>query len=231
MAKGQPLNKKRKRIHRFGEEASPEPILEPIHNEWLLRSQLGQDRWVAQLFKRKGYFVEIGAWDGEELSNTFYLEMELKWTGILVEPIQEFWNNCNNCRNCICENVAISEKAGLVSFKEDGQSSTIVQEPGDGVITIPAITIKDLFKKYKAPTVIDYLSIDTGGTELEIISSFPFKEYSFIALTIQHNAYMGVKHFRRRVEMRELLEKNGMSFCRESDCDDFYINKKYIGKL
>ena len=35
---------------------------------------------------RKGFFIEAGAYDGADISNTFYFEKVLGWTGILVEP-------------------------------------------------------------------------------------------------------------------------------------------------
>ena len=52
------------------------------------RSQLRQDLFVlSQLdFKRNGYFVEFGATNGFNLSNTHLMEKEFGWTGILAEP-------------------------------------------------------------------------------------------------------------------------------------------------
>ena len=38
----------------------------------------------------KGTFLEAGAYDGEDLSNSLFLERELGWTGVLVEP--DPWN-------------------------------------------------------------------------------------------------------------------------------------------
>ncbi|MDA9981739.1 hypothetical protein N9H39_03180 [Gammaproteobacteria bacterium] len=52
------------------------------------QSQAGQDRWVVETLKGKknGFFLEIGASDGVNLSNTYALERELGWTGCCVEP-------------------------------------------------------------------------------------------------------------------------------------------------
>ena len=56
------------------------------------RAQAGQDRYVYQRFFRErtkpGTFVEFGARDGSEHSNTFFFENALKWRGILVEPLE-----------------------------------------------------------------------------------------------------------------------------------------------
>jgi len=50
-------------------------------------SQSGQSKIVANLLKeqKRGFFVECGAYDGEEISNTLFLERNLNWTGLLIE--------------------------------------------------------------------------------------------------------------------------------------------------
>ena len=50
--------------------------------------QYGQALEIAKLFKNKknGFFIEAGAYDGEVYSNTLKFEMSLNWTGLLVEP-------------------------------------------------------------------------------------------------------------------------------------------------
>lgn len=50
-------------------------------------SQSEQDKWVCEFFnyKKNGYFVEVGAYDGIQTSNTYFLEKELAWTGVCIE--------------------------------------------------------------------------------------------------------------------------------------------------
>jgi len=50
-------------------------------------SQLGQDKWVLEKldYKENGFFIEIGAYDGITLSNTYSLEKDFGWDGICVE--------------------------------------------------------------------------------------------------------------------------------------------------
>ena len=52
------------------------------------KSQMKQDLFVISELKMQtnGFFVEFGATNGIDLSNTFLLESYFNWTGILAEP-------------------------------------------------------------------------------------------------------------------------------------------------
>jgi len=54
-------------------------------------SQLNQDLWVLDTLKHKrnGIFVDVGAFDGINLSNTYLLEKEHGWNGICIEANSE----------------------------------------------------------------------------------------------------------------------------------------------
>ena len=41
------------------------------------------------------------------------------------------------------------------------------------------------FEKANAPKVIDYLSLDVEGAELEVLKNFPFKKYKFLSMKIE----------------------------------------------
>jgi FkbM family methyltransferase len=209
-------------------------------------SQIGQDKWVLEKthFKRGGYFLDIGAADGLYLSNTYILEKKYGWKGICVEPANKIKDLRRN-RRCIIENSCIYSKSGeLVEFQVDNEISGI-KEYFDGahkrngsIIYVKTITLKDLLKKYNSPKVIDFLSIDTEGSEYEIIKNFPFKDYEVKLITIEHNAHSGKKEdIKKMADIFNLLTKNG--FVREPhhnfsraygaegviDFEDWYVHK------
>jgi FkbM family methyltransferase len=209
-------------------------------------SQIGQDRWVLEKthFKRRGYFLDIGAADGLYLSNTYILEKRFGWKGICVEPANKIKDLRKN-RKCIIEDSCIYPKSGeLVEFQIDDEISGI-KKYFDGahkrtgkIVKIKTISMKDLLKKYNFPKAIDYLSIDTEGSEYEILKRFPFNDYLVKLITVEHNAHSGKKEdIEKRDKIFNLLTKNG--FIREPnhdfvrkfgakgdiDFEDWYINK------
>lgn len=78
------------------------------------KAQLRQDLLVLWLldFKRNGIFIEFGATDGVDLSNTYLLEKNFAWTGILAEPATIWHKALRANRNCLIDTHAISSSSG-----------------------------------------------------------------------------------------------------------------------
>lgn len=170
-------------------------------------SQISQDVFVL-LYRSKqkqsdvGFFVEFGAADGINLSNTFILEKEFNWQGILVEPAKIWHKKLQMNRKCIIDFSCVhTESGGMINFLEaqDAFYSSSLQtfesqrrEFGNEEIIhdsydVPTITLSDLLKTYKAPPFIDYLSIDTEGSELDILRTVDFNVFQFGIITLEHN--------------------------------------------
>jgi len=196
-------------------------------------SQLGQDIWVLEKtnFKRNGFFVEFGATDGVLLSNSYLLEKEFGWSGICAEPNPKFYEKLQTTRNCIVSNECIGAKTGdkvkFVFAKEYGgmqkhmaddkhkDKRQAYLEQGHEM-ELKTISLHDFLIKYNAPKQIDYLSIDTEGSEYEILKSFPFRLWDIKLLTIEHN------YTPNRKIIRELMKKSGYQ-CVEANWDDWYV--------
>jgi FkbM family methyltransferase len=203
----------------------------------LSKSQLRQDIFVLnQLnFKKKGYFVEFGAANGKFLSNTYLLEKEFKWSGILVEPSKIFHEELFNNRNCVIDKRAVWKKSGskllfaensfpeLSTLKKFINSDSHVRS-SNNEYEINTISLNDLLIEYNAPKQIDYLSIDTEGSEYDILYNFDFKNYQFRVITCEHN------YTKNRELIKKLLVKNGYlrKFTEISEYDDWYINPSLV---
>jgi FkbM family methyltransferase len=196
------------------------------------KSELFQETYVLfkNNFKKKGYFVEFGAKDGIDFSNTLILEKKFNWKGILAEPAKIYHSklkknrpNANICTDCVYD--ITNSKIDFYETR-DPQFSTIQKyKKSDAhirikknVYQVKTISLLDLLKKYQAPKFIDYLSIDTEGSEFEILNNFDFKAYQFKIITVEHN------FTNSRDKIYNLLIKNGYKreFVGLSKWDDWY---------
>ena len=177
------------------------------------------------------YFIDIGANDGITLSNTFLLEKNYEWNGICSEPLPKEYDKLIKCRNVHCDNLAVYNKSGLyLNFSVFGLGSGITQcidrypqaKKGNQII-VETISLQDLLEKYKAPTIINYFSLDTEGTELEILISVDLSKYIFLYINLEHN-YVEPK----RTNIKNLLLNNGYLYMGENKWDDDYIHETTV---
>jgi FkbM family methyltransferase len=198
------------------------------------KAQLKQDIFVLSELdcKTGGYFVEFGATNGVDLSNTYLLETKFGWTGILAEPAR-VWHDAlvANRKCCISFDCVWSKSHEELEFNEVGAAdlSTIdVFSNGDEHAKIRkegkkynvyTVSLLDLLRKYKAPKEIDYLSIDTEGSEFEILNAFDFDAYKIKIITCEHN------YTPMREKIYDLLTSKGYTrkFPNLSRFDDWYV--------
>jgi FkbM family methyltransferase len=199
------------------------------------KSQMKQDLFVlAELdFKRDGFFVEFGATNGIDFSNSYLLENEFGWNGILAEPAKCWHKELKSNRKCTIEtNCVWSDSKSVLNFNQvdaAAELSTVsaynttdshskLREGGQNY-SVNTISLNDLLDKYNAPKKIDYLSIDTEGSEYEILSNFDFTKYEFGIITCEHN-YTPI-----REKIFNLLTEQGYTrkYVGLSKWDDWYV--------
>jgi len=198
------------------------------------KAQMRQDLFVlAELdFKRDGFFVEFGATNGIKLSNTYLLEKEFGWRGILAEPARVYHEDLKRNRNTNVDFACVWNKTGqMLYFNEtnDPILSTIsdfsskdkyaeTRKYGN-TYSVNTISLMDLLRKYDAPYRIDYLSIDTEGSEYEILKAFDFNAYRISIITCEHNFTDD------RQKIYDLLTSQGYKrrYQDLSSVDDWYV--------
>ena len=203
------------------------------------KSQNGQDLFALLIneFKYEGCFIEIGATNGVALSNTYLLENEFNWTGLLVEPAKIWHKDLFVNRKCYISTKCVLNTSGdEVIFNETKKRSlsTIdsysnnddwsLSRVSGNKYKVETITLNDLITEFKLPEVIDFLSIDTEGSELDILSSVNFSRYRFRAITCEHNFTSN------REKIYNLLTSNGYQRVHEnlSLGDDWYVYANQI---
>ena len=150
------------------------------------------DRRIAALFnnKRSGVFIEAGAADGLDQSNTLYLERKLGWTGLLVEPGRDQFDYCRRVRPH-----AIVERCVLGPYARSGETMTVLENRltsivresremslGDfdrhvqaisargavGEETVPCAALGELLDRHGIRHV-DIFSLDVEGAEIFVL--------------------------------------------------------------
>jgi FkbM family methyltransferase len=203
-------------------------------------SYQGQDLFALEMLEglRGGFFLDSGASDGVKGSNSRLLETVFGWHGICVEPNENSFELLRRNRNCICLSCCLADKEGPVDFLEAaGVFGGILNEydpdhlryachmlgrewsdqRAPPTVKKHARTLRSILRQYQAPRVIDYWSLDTEGCELTLLNSFPFDEYVFRVLTVEHNE-TAVRH-----EIRWFLERQGYAWIRSLGIDDGYV--------
>jgi len=200
------------------------------------KSQFHQDIFVLLEtgFKRDGYFVEFGATNGIDLSNTYLLEKTFGWTGILAEPATVWHSDLNANRtasiefDCVWKSSGESLEFNMVDEAELSTLATFNNADGrsrkrrqGATFTVKTVSLNDLLKRHSAPKHIDYLSIDTEGSELDILQSFDFTAHSFSVITCEHN------YTKDRARIHRLLTAKGYDrkLTSLSQCDDWYVKR------
>ena len=173
-----------------------------------------------------GFYVELGANDGVNQSNTLFFEIKKNWKGVLIEPTPHNFIRCKeqrSNRNKIFCNACVSfdykdkyvdiKYANLMTISEnlnlDLEDKEAHIEAGkkhltetDSVFSFGSVaaTLNSLLEKANAPSVIDFMSLDVEGAELEVLKGINFEQFSFKYMLIE------VRDI-KRVEV--FLEKHG----------------------
>jgi FkbM family methyltransferase len=166
-------------------------------------AQIRQDLMVLSKlnFKESGFFVEFGATNGISLSNTNLLETEFGWRGILAEPAKSWRRELqvNRPKSKIDFRCVYSVSNQKMMFKEtnvkelstleifmNSDMHTSNRELGKTYL-VETVSLMDLLIENNAPKQIDYLSIDTEGSEYEILKNFDFQRFHIKIITCEHN--------------------------------------------
>jgi len=198
------------------------------------KSQNGQDLFalLTNEFKREGFFIEIGATNGVALSNTLLLERKFNWSGLLVEPAKIWHKELFENRNCFISTKCVFNTSGneiIFNETKDRSLSTIdsysnndgwSKSRADGKkYIVETVTLNELIQEFKLPDIIDFLSIDTEGSEFEILTAIDFSRYKFRAITCEHN------YTNNREKIYNFLTQNGYrrKFENLSLGDDWYV--------
>lgn len=168
-----------------------------------------------------GYYVELGANDGITQSNSFYFEKKKNWKGVLIEPSPNNYLKCRQnrdpsnkffCNACVSfdfkEEYVEMIYANLMTVSHnlekdiDSESSFLKRSlkyldkyEDHFTFGAKAKTLTDLLIEADSPNIIDFLSLDVEGSEMEVLKGLDFKKFHFHFLLIESRSIDILKNF------------------------------------
>ena len=199
------------------------------------KSQLHQDMWAAEMNSCESdkFYIDMGAHDGEIISNTHLLDKKYNWRGVCVDPYPKNMES----RSCIVDKSVLYDKTGdTVTFRNADHSALggiekhIEDSPphdrdtkGSPTSTHYTTSACDMLSKYDIPVIVDYLNMDVEGAELKILEGMVkdrvFNKHCFRAISIEHNFVEP-----NRSQIRKLLESQGYTYFGSEEFDDYYVH-------
>lgn len=162
------------------------------------------------------FYVDVGANDGLIVSNTAHFDLNLGWNGICIEPhpiafskLQKNRVNSKNINFCVSESetevdfLVVHGYAEMLSgiknyYHPDHLlriDSEIEKHGGSKeLVKVQSKPLKKIFDEYNVKKV-DYLSIDTEGSELEILSSIDFEKVDIRIISTENSSRKNIKDF------------------------------------
>lgn len=136
-------------------------------------------------------FIEIGAWDGIKFSNTYYLEKYHNFKGVCIEPLHNAFKKLESNRTSINLNYFVSNTMDeKVYILNNGMMSKRILNPieSENIQNTDVITLNQVFEDYfYEKKDVDFISIDTEGTEMEVLKSLDFKKFRVKLFCIENN--------------------------------------------
>jgi len=189
-----------------------EPVLENPEGA-KTKGQTGQVDAILKHFnnKKNGFFIEAGAWDGEHLSNTIYLETQLGWSGLLVEPNRGAYDllvakkrNAHSISSCLATN-GYAERvrfdsadvfggiddvkdpaAADVKEERDLYAGSFGKDLAREMVTVQCFPLYSILLALGNPRV-DFFSLDIEGSEMKVLRTIPFDKVDIEIFLIETN--------------------------------------------
>lgn len=210
-----------------------------MHKIFRYFSQYGEDYllWNFFDFKPTGFFIDIGAFDGIHLSNSYSFELA-GWEGICVEPHPFYFNLCKENRpgsTCIRKACGQFEQLNALLHVDNTGLFSSLHEIGDeenivghfrllkdidihvDSIEVDVVPLDSILQQHQLDRPIDFVSIDVEGVELEVLQGLDTARWRPRVLLVETN------NEKNQAEINSYLEQHGYYFSRKTKANSFYV--------
>jgi FkbM family methyltransferase len=158
-------------------------------------SQFGEDLWLADHFADQvsGFFVDVGAYDPFNASNTLLLYRK-GWRGINLEPEPEALRRFERFRGRdVNLGIAISSHDGDAAFVRAGSFSGLddpdrfCPDARSDRIVVRTRRLQDVLDEYRPVGDIDLLDVDVEGHDLVVLHSNDWERFRPRIVLVEHH--------------------------------------------
>ena len=214
-----------------------------LGQQGLLKSQSKEDEQLLDWFNGlcNGTYIEIGALDGERLSNSYVFNAALGWKGVLIElGSTNFAKLKDNRPNelavvnaAVCNErqtvhfVAGNEVGGIYEFTSPSfraRHKTWTNKTADNTEEIECYPMRDILIE-RAPEIshYDFFSLDVEGAEYEVLRSTNFDRTTFGVIFVEAS-----RHDPKKNEaVKEFLINKGYSFLKEDKRSYWFLHEEF----
>lgn len=209
------------------------------YNEF--HSQSSEDQIAHESYfstKTRGVYLELGALDGEFISNTLFFERR-GWRGVLIEANPLLFSKLIHKRpESVGVNAAVCSHAGTVHFisksfvggiwefmSEEFRKTyhrTVKQEDLQPIKCLPLGSLL----RWLDVRHIDFFSLDVEGAELEVLRTFDFKHTSVDVIVVEADN----SNKEKDQAVRELLTAEGFRVTSRGR-NDWFVSAEFAKQL
>ena len=161
-----------------------------------------------------GFFLEIGAYNGVDISNTFLLENCCQWNGTLVEANPaNFAELSKSGRRAVKVHAGICDTAGTLNMTNVNVFSQALKHPSKSqhVVQVPCDTLTNVLGQAQHPRDIDFFSLDVEGSELDVLQTVDSRRIGVINVEIFKRPPAVMQELEARLTSAGLVRSNTTS--------------------
>lgn len=206
-----------------------------------------EDRIIRAVFdnegKDSGFYVEVGAFDGDLFSNTKHFE-DAGWMGICIEPDKTTFKKLQaNRPSAICVNAACVAEPGMGDVTFYRESKVVLsglapdeekvkriyegegqQFKGFRKTTVPSTTLNEVLHEHLPEGgTVDFVTIDTEGTELDVMRGFDLGQWvpRLVMLEVETDPTPYDEYMSRMGYVKAKVVANNIIYVNQVEAADF----------
>ena len=230
--------------HRTSAQTCPVKDIAADVNKKNFKSQSGEDKLLLTWFNGlcNGTYIEMGALNGIQYSNSYFFHKELGWKGVLVELTpKDFESLKRNRPNDVTVHAAVCDKRQTVhyvtgarvggaidgiwefmapSFREKWWKGVTLDS--DQVTAIECIPMKEVLEQ-SGYQYFDFYSLDVEGAEYEVLQSVDFDRFGFGIMMVEADKHNPIKN----LALRMFIQSKGYTFLMERGRSYWFVNDNF----